>query len=128
MNGITRFGLDASRLTIVFVTLVIAAGLLQFMEFPRQEDPPIVIREIVISAQFPGMKAEDVEQLITRQIETELRAMPEIDDIWSECCRRPCGYRGRVRRRGRDMAEGAQPDAGSRAPVAGRHHRPHRQR
>ncbi len=84
MNGITRFGLDASRLTIVFVTLVIAAGLLQFMEFPRQEDPPIVIREIVISAQFPGMKAEDVEQLITRQIETELRAMPEIDDIWSE--------------------------------------------
>ena len=84
MNGITRFGLDASRLTIVFVTLVIAAGLLQFMEFPRQEDPPIVIREIVISAQFPGMKAEDVEQLITRQIETELRAMPEIDDIWSD--------------------------------------------
>ena len=84
MNGITRFGLDASRLTIVFVTLVIAAGLLQFMEFPRQEDPPIVIREIVISAQFPGMKAEDVEQLIARQIETELRAMPEIDDIWSD--------------------------------------------
>ena len=84
MNGITRFGLDASRLTIVFIALVIVAGLLQFMEFPRQEDPPIVIREVVVSAQFPGMKPEDVEQLITEQIEAELRAMPEIDDIWSD--------------------------------------------
>ena len=84
MNGITRFGLDASRLTSVFVMLVIVAGLLQFMNFPRQEDPPIVIREVVVSAQFPGMKPEDVEQLITRQIEAELRAMPEIEDIWSD--------------------------------------------
>jgi multidrug efflux pump subunit AcrB len=84
MNGITRFGLDASRMTIVFITLVIVGGLLQFIEFPRQEDPPIVIREVVVSAQFPGLKPEDVEQLITRQIETELRAMPEIEDIWSE--------------------------------------------
>jgi multidrug efflux pump subunit AcrB len=30
------------------------------------------------------MKPEDVEQLITRRIENELRAMPEIEDIWSE--------------------------------------------
>ena len=84
MNGITRFGLDASRLTIVFVTLVFVAGLSQFVNFPRQEDPPIVIREVVVSAQFPGMKPEDVEQLITQQIEAELRAMPEIEDIWSD--------------------------------------------
>ncbi len=84
MDAITRFGLDSSRLTLVFIVMVIVAGLGQFFTFPRQEDPPIVIREVVVSAQFPGMKPEDVEQLITRQIETELRAMPEIDDIWSE--------------------------------------------
>ena len=84
MNGITGFGLDASRLTIVFIAMVIVAGLLQFFDFPRQEDPPIVIREVVVSARFPGMSPEDVEQLITQQIEAELRSMPEIEDIWSE--------------------------------------------
>jgi multidrug efflux pump subunit AcrB len=84
VDGITRFGLDKSRLTLVFIVLVIVAGLAQFFTFPRQEDPPIVIREVVVSAQFPGMTPEDVEQLITRPIEEELRAMPEIDDIWSE--------------------------------------------
>lgn len=84
MNGITRFGLDATRLTIVFITLVVVAGSLQFVNFPRQEDPPIVIREVVVSAQFPGMSPENVEQLITQQIEAELRSMPEIEDIWSD--------------------------------------------
>ena len=84
MNSITRFGLDASRITLVFIVLVIVAGMAQFLTFPRQEDPPIVIREVVVSAQFPGMKPEDIEQLITRQIEAELRAMPEIEDIWSD--------------------------------------------
>ena len=84
MTGITRFGLDASRITLVFIVAVIVAGVGQFLTFPRQEDPPIVIREVVVSAQFPGMKPEDIEQLITRRIEEELRSLAEIDDIWSD--------------------------------------------
>ena len=74
MIGITRFGLDSSRITLVFIVAIIVAGLGQFFTFPRQEDPPIVIREVVVTAAFPGMKAEDVEELITRRIEEELRS------------------------------------------------------
>jgi multidrug efflux pump subunit AcrB len=84
MSGITRFAIDAPRLTQVFIVLVIVAGLAQFFTFPRQEDPAITIREVVISAHFPGMAPLDVEQLITRRIEEELRSLPEIDDIWSD--------------------------------------------
>ncbi len=84
MDGITRFSLDNPRLTLVFIILVIVAGFGQFINFPRQEDPPILIREVVVTAQYPGMSAEDIELLITRHIEAELRAMPEIDDIWSD--------------------------------------------
>ena len=84
MSGITRFGIDSSRITLVFILSVIIAGVGQFLVFPRQEDPAIVIREVVVSAKFPGMNPEDMEQLITRQIEAELRSLPEIDDIWSD--------------------------------------------
>jgi len=84
MSGITRFGIDSPRITLVFILSVILAGVGQFLVFPRQEDPPIVIREVVVSAKFPGMKPEDMEQLITRQIEAELRTLPEMDDIWSD--------------------------------------------
>ena len=84
MSLITRFSLDANRLTVVFIAAVIILGLIQFLNFPRQEDPPIVIREIVVSAFFPGMEAADIEELVTRKLEAEMRTLPELNDIWSE--------------------------------------------
>jgi multidrug efflux pump len=84
MSFITRFGLNKDRVTIVFIIMVILLGIQQFMVFPRQEDPPIVIREIVVSTYFPGMNPPDMRELVTRTVEAELRTLPEIKDIWSD--------------------------------------------
>ncbi len=84
MLNLTGFALNSSRLTITFIVLVIAAGIGQFLTFPRQEDPPIVIREAVIAAFFPGMVPELMEELVTRRIEEQIRTMPEIDEITSD--------------------------------------------
>ncbi|MHC4511823.1 MAG: efflux RND transporter permease subunit, partial [Planctomycetota bacterium] len=46
--------------------------------------PPIVIREIVVTAFFPGMKPADIEELVTRKLEAQIRTLPEIDEIWSD--------------------------------------------
>jgi multidrug efflux pump subunit AcrB len=69
---------------MVFIASVIIIGLIQFFDFPRQEDPPIVIREVVVTAFFPGMEPADMEELVTRRLEAELRSLPELDDIWSD--------------------------------------------
>jgi multidrug efflux pump subunit AcrB len=66
------------------MVITVLFGLKQFFSFPRQEDPPITIREVVVSAIFPGMEPTDVEQLITRKLEAEIRTLPEMDDIWSD--------------------------------------------
>ena len=84
MDLITRFSLNTSRLTIVFILTLVLAGLSQFLTFPRQEDPPIVIREVVVTALFPGMKPADIEELVSRKIEAQMRTLPEIDDIWTD--------------------------------------------
>lgn len=84
MSFITRFSLDINRLTIVVIASIIILGLLQFFNFARQEDPPIVIREVVVTAFFPGMKPADMEELVTRRLEAELRSLPELADIWSD--------------------------------------------
>ena len=84
MSAITRFSLDARKLTIVFIFSVISIGLILFFDFPRQEDPPIVIREVVVTAFFPGMEPADMEELVTRQLEAQLRTLPELADIWSD--------------------------------------------
>src|SRR5210317_1437936 len=84
MSVITKFSLDSNRLTMVFIASVIIIGLIQFFDFPRQEDPPIVIREVVVTAFFPGMAPKDMEELVTRKLEAELRSLPELADIWSD--------------------------------------------
>jgi multidrug efflux pump subunit AcrB len=84
MSFITGFSLDTNRLTIVFIATIVVLGLIQFFDFPRQEDPPIVIREVVVTAFFPGMKPTDMEELVTRELEAELRSLPELADIWSD--------------------------------------------
>jgi multidrug efflux pump subunit AcrB len=66
------------------MVITVLFGLKQFFNFPRQEDPPITIREVVVSAIFPGMEPMDVEQLITRKLEAQIRTLPEMDDIWSD--------------------------------------------
>ena len=83
MSAITRFSLNDRRMTIVFIATVILMGLVLFFDFPRQEDPPIVIREVVVTAFFPGMAPTDMEELVTRLLEAELRTLPELADIWS---------------------------------------------
>ncbi|MEP5763328.1 MAG: efflux RND transporter permease subunit [Halieaceae bacterium] len=84
MSAITRASLDSNRLTIVFIATVIVLGLIQFFDFPRQEDPPITIREVVVTAFFPGMPPVEMEELVTRRLEAELRSLPELADIWSD--------------------------------------------
>ena len=84
MSFITRFALNTNRITMVFIFLTIIVGIRQFVAFPRQEDPPITIREVVVYAFFPGMNTVDIEQLVTRKIEAQLRTLPEVEDIWSD--------------------------------------------
>ena len=84
MAALTRLALDSDRLTIVFIATIILGGLALFLEFPRSEDPAITIREVVVTAFYPGMEAADVEQLITRELEAQLRTLPELDNIWSD--------------------------------------------
>jgi len=84
MDFITRFSLNTSRVTVVFILTLVILGLTQFFTFPRQEDPPIVIREIVVATLFPGMKPADIEELVVRKIEAQIRTLPEIDDIWTD--------------------------------------------
>lgn len=84
MSGITEFALNNSRFTILALIAVIVTGIFAFLDYPKREDPSIVIREAVVTAAFPGMSPERVENLITRKLEEKIREMPEVDEILSD--------------------------------------------
>jgi multidrug efflux pump subunit AcrB len=81
MNGITGFALNNSRTVIMSMVLLVVGGVYAFFNLPKLEDPLITIREALVVAQNPGMPVEQVERLITRPIEEEIRSMGEVDKI-----------------------------------------------
>lgn len=81
---ITEFALKNSRLTILAILMITLAGIFTFLSYPSKEDPSIVIRNANVTAQFPGMSPERIEDLITRPLEEKIREIPEIKHIESD--------------------------------------------
>lgn len=81
MNFLTGFGLNNSRLTILVMVALIIQGLITYSGLSKREDPAITIRTAVVSAQFPGMAPERMEDLIVTPIERKAREIAEIKNI-----------------------------------------------
>ncbi len=81
MDYLTRFGLNKSRLTMLVMFGLIVQAVLVYGSMPKRENPAITIRSAQISAQFPGMSPERMEDLIVKPIERKLREIGEIEDI-----------------------------------------------
>jgi len=58
-----------------------AAGIGLYPNFPKREDPVVVIRTAVVSALFPGMTPERMENLVAVPIERKVRELAEVKDI-----------------------------------------------
>ncbi|MGI9520211.1 MAG: efflux RND transporter permease subunit, partial [Hyphomicrobiaceae bacterium] len=80
---ITEFAIKVNRITVVVLVGIPIIGYLIFLDYPRQEDPSIEIREAIVTASFPGMDVYEVEDLITFKLEEKIREIGEADDIWS---------------------------------------------
>jgi len=81
MNFLTRFGIEKSRFTILMMLAILLAGAFTYIQLPKRENPAITIRSAVVTAQFPGMKPERMEELVATPIERKIREIGEIEDI-----------------------------------------------
>ena len=81
--NLTKLALDHSRVTLCGIVIIVALGLASYLTYPRAEDPTITIRNATVTATFPGMAPERVEELITEPLEAAMREIAEIDVIES---------------------------------------------
>jgi multidrug efflux pump subunit AcrB len=78
---LTRIALSNPMLMLALVLMAMVAGPYSFLSHPSREDPAITIRTAAVTAQFPGMPADKVEQLITSVLEEKIREIPEVNEI-----------------------------------------------
>ncbi len=81
--SLTGFALRNQPLVIIIVIALVVFSVMTLQNFPSQEDPPITVREAVITTYVPGMEAEDIELLVTQHLEKALARIPERDYIYS---------------------------------------------
>ncbi|MDQ2696096.1 MAG: efflux RND transporter permease subunit [Pseudomonadota bacterium] len=81
--NLTAFALNRPVLAAVVIVAIVVFGLYTLRGYPSQENPEYTIREAVVTAGYPGMSPQRVEDLISRPIEEKIREIPEVKIIES---------------------------------------------
>ena len=75
-TNLSALALKYSTLTVFFMIALVAAGAYAFVNLGRGEDPPFTIKQMVVSAAWPGATSREMEQQVTEKIETKLQELP----------------------------------------------------
>jgi multidrug efflux pump len=81
METITQFAVNNSRATILALFFITLIGIQTFLTMPSQEDPEITIRNAQVTAYFPGMPTDQIENLLAKPLEKKIKEIPEIEEI-----------------------------------------------
>ena len=78
---ITKWSLSNRTSVFVLIAIIVIAGLSAYVAMPREAFPEVVTPEIYVGTPYPGNSPTDIEKLITRPIEKELKSITGIDEI-----------------------------------------------
>ena len=87
-NKVREFGLSSgavnNRTSILILTfLIVIMGIMSYNIMPKESFPEIVLPTTYINTVYPGNSPEDIENLVTRPIEKELKSLEGIKEITS---------------------------------------------
>ena len=68
-----------------FVAAILIAGVLSFVEMPKLEDPAVSAKQAMVVVPWPGASAHEVELRVAQMMEDELRALPNVNKVKTEC-------------------------------------------
>lgn len=81
--GISSWAVDNRVTVYILAFLVTITGLIAYVTMPREDFPEIIENKIYISSVFPGNSAEDVEKLIIKPLEKEIKNISGVDKVTS---------------------------------------------
>ena len=82
---ITEFFMRRPTLFWSLAVFVILAGVLSFIQMPKLEDPAVAVKQAMVVVPYPGAGAHQVELEVAQLMEDELRNLPDVKKIKSEC-------------------------------------------
>ena len=80
--NLTSIAIERKTLTNFVVFLIVAGGLLSYINLGRLEDPDFTVKIGIIITQYPGASPSEVELEVTDRIEQALQEMPQVDTMY----------------------------------------------
>src|ERR1700749_714350 len=73
-----RFFVENRQISWILLIATVVLGVYGYARMPKRKDPNIPVRVASVQTQWPGADAEQVEQLVTRPIESTIAQNPNI--------------------------------------------------
>lgn len=80
---LTSFSLRNKITVYVLTFIIIGSGIYSYITLPKENFPEVEQPTVYVSTFHPGNSPEDIENLITREIEKEINTIQEVDNIQS---------------------------------------------
>ena len=84
MRNLTELSLRHRALVWYFIIVFAVGGIFAYNALGRMEDPAFTIRQMVISAAWPGARAEEMQEQVTDKLERRFQDTPGLKQIHSE--------------------------------------------
>lgn len=81
--NLSDWALRHQSFVIYMLAIIVVAGLMSYFTLGRAEDPNFTIKTMVISAEWPGATAREMEQQVTDRLEKKLQETPFLDFVQS---------------------------------------------
>ena len=79
--AISSWAIDNRVTVYIFTLLIVITGLIAYITMPREDFPEIIENKVYVSSVFPGNSAEDVEKLIIKPLEKEIKNISGVEKV-----------------------------------------------
>ncbi len=81
--NLSAWALRHQALVAYLILALTVAGLFAYVTLGRAEDPDFTIKTMIVSAEWPGATAREMEQQVTDRLEKKLQETPWLDFVQS---------------------------------------------
>lgn len=82
---LTEFFVRRPVLFWSLMAFILVAGVLSYLQMPKLEDPAVPVKQAMVAVPYPGASTHEVELKVAQVMEDELRALPNVKKIKTEC-------------------------------------------
>ncbi len=79
--NLSAFAVKERAITLFLIIAITGAGIYAFLNLGRAEDPPFTIKQMVISAAWPGATAQEMQDLVAEPYEKRLQELRWYDRV-----------------------------------------------